>query len=65
MCHLQAEMGDEMGTLTESFNQMVGSLEKQMRDLQKAERVRSDLQMSILMAQINPHFTIIRLNSAI
>ena len=63
--HLQAEMGDEMGTLTESFNQMAGSLEKQMRDLQKAERVRSDLQMSILMAQINPHFIYNTLNSAI
>lgn len=63
--HLQSEMGDEIGTLTESFNQMAGSLEKQMRDLQKAERVRSDLQMSILMAQINPHFIYNTLNSAI
>lgn len=63
--HIQSELGDEIGTLTESFNQMAISLEQQMRDLQKAERVRANLQMSILMAQINPHFIYNTLNSAI
>ncbi len=63
--HLHSDTGDEIGTLTESFNQMTDSLEQQMRDLQKAERIRSDLQMSILMAQINPHFIYNTLNSAI
>lgn len=63
--HIQSELEDEIGTLTESFNQMAASIEQQMHDLQKAERVRSNLQMSILMAQINPHFIYNTLNSAI
>lgn len=63
--HIKAENQDEIGTLTEVFNQMASSLERQMRDLQKAERERADLQMSILMAQINPHFIYNTLNSAI
>ena len=63
--HLHSENTDEIGTLTEIFNGMVVSLEKQMRDLMVAERERADLQMSILMAQINPHFIYNTLNSAI
>ncbi len=56
--HIKAENQDEIGTLTEVFNQMASSLERQMRDW-------ADLQMSILMAQINPHFIYNTLNSAI
>lgn len=63
--HIKAENQDEIGTLTEIFNQMALSLERQMKDLQKAERERADLRMSILMAQINPHFIYNTLNSAI
>lgn len=63
--HIKAENQDEIGTLTEVFNQMALSIEHQMRDLQEAERERADLQMSILMAQINPHFIYNTLNSAI
>lgn len=63
--HIKTENQDEIGMLTEVFNQMALSLERQMRDLQKAERERADLQMSILMAQINPHFIYNTLNSAI
>ncbi len=37
--HIKAENQDEIGTLTEVFNQMALSLERQMRDLQKAERL--------------------------
>lgn len=63
--NLESDHKDEIGTLTESFNQMAVSLERQMQDLKKAERVRSNLQMSILMAQINPHFIYNTLNSAV
>lgn len=63
--NLESDQKDEIGTLTESFNQMAVSLERQMQDLKKAERVRSNLQMSILMAQINPHFIYNTLNSAV
>lgn len=63
--HLQSENADEIGTLTEIFNSMAVSLERQMKDLKAAERERADLQMSILMAQINPHFIYNTLNSAI
>lgn len=63
--NLKSDHQDEIGTLTESFNQMAVSLERQMQDLKKAERIRSDMQMSILMAQINPHFIYNTLNSAV
>lgn len=63
--HIQAENSDEIGTLTEIFNQMVISLEKQMQDLKASERDKADLKMSILMSQINPHFIYNTLDSVI
>ena len=40
--HIKTENQDEIGMLTEVFNQMALSLERQMRDLQKAERERAE-----------------------
>lgn len=63
--HIRAESSDEIGTLTEIFNHMTSSLEKQMETIKQAEREKADLKMDILMAQINPHFIYNTLNSAI
>ncbi|WP_135557149.1 sensor histidine kinase [Paenibacillus cymbidii] len=47
---------DEVGRLTQSFNQMTERIETLVNDVYKSEITRKDAQLKALHSQINPHF---------
>ena len=47
---------DEIGELTDYFNQMVLQIQNTFRDLKKSEEQKRDLQLALLQNQIKPHF---------
>lgn len=57
--------GDELQKLGEVFNNMLLSLQEQMKREREDEKVKSKLKTDLLMAQINPHFIYNTLNSVI
>ena len=62
---VEVKGNDEVAVLADVFNDMVKSVERQMIQIQRAEKEKNQLKMDILMAQINPHFIYNTLNSAI
>lgn len=56
---------DEIGVLSHVFNNMLENLQEQMKQLVQMERTKTELKMSLLIAQINPHFIYNTLDSAI
>lgn len=47
---------DEIGQLSEGFNQMVAQLDKNILQIQEEEKQKRQLEVRVLQAQINPHF---------
>ena len=52
----EATPRDEIGELTDYFNQMVLQIQNAFRDLKKSEEQKRDLQLALLQNQIKPHF---------
>ena len=50
------ETGDEMQTLAESFNSMVGEIKTLVEDIHREQEIAKDAELSLLQEQINPHF---------
>ena len=59
------EGNDELGVLSEVFNEMLISLQHQMAQIVEDQRINHELKIDLLMAQINPHFIYNTLNSVI
>ncbi|MCP1305636.1 cache domain-containing sensor histidine kinase [Paenibacillus tyrfis] len=53
---LQVNRSDEVGQLTQSFNQMTDRIESLVNDVYKSEIIRKEAQLKALHSQINPHF---------
>lgn len=53
---LDVTRSDEVGQLTQSFNQMTDRVETLVNDVYKAEIIRKEAQLKALHSQINPHF---------
>ncbi len=47
---------DELSQLGAGFNQMMGKLEKGIEDQLETQKKKSDMELEVLQAQINPHF---------
>ena len=56
---------DEIGELSHAFSVMSGTLQRQIAQIKQDEKIRTELQMDLLMAKINPHFIYNTLDSAI
>ncbi len=50
------ESGDEMQTLAESFNSMVGEIRTLVEDIHREQENAKDAELRLLQEQINPHF---------
>ena len=50
------ETGDEMQTLGESFNSMVGEIKTLVEDIHREQENAKDAELRLLQEQINPHF---------
>ncbi len=50
------ETGDEMQTLAESFNSMVGEIKTLIEDIHREQEIAKDAELRLLQEQINPHF---------
>ncbi|WP_409344374.1 sensor histidine kinase [Paenibacillus sp. MBLB4367] len=53
---LDVTRSDEVGQLTQSFNQMTDRVETLVNDVYKSEIIRKEAQLKALHSQINPHF---------
>ncbi len=53
---LEVDRQDELGYLTETFNDMVSEMEYLVKDIYQEQLIRKDVEMKALQAQINPHF---------
>lgn len=53
---LDVASSDEVGQLTQSFNQMTDQIESLVNDVYKSEIIRKEAQLKALHSQINPHF---------
>ncbi len=47
---------DEIGDLSDGFNQMVDQIQHLLKDLQEQSRLKRHLELEFLQAEINPHF---------
>lgn len=54
-CELEAGPNNEIGTLTEQFNEMSVELKRMFEEKQKIAEEKSQLEMQALRSQINPH----------
>ncbi len=54
---------DEIGLLTQTFNSMLDRLNGLIQEIQKKQKLESELRFEMLLAQINPHFLFNTLNS--
>lgn len=53
---LENEAEDEIGALTDKFNEMIAALQQSMINLAETEKKEKEAEMRALRAQINPHF---------
>lgn len=56
LSHADYESADEIGTLTQSFNQMVTRLNSLVEQLIQEKVLQKEFELKALQAQINPHF---------
>jgi len=56
---------DEIGELSHAFSVMSDTFQRQISQIKQDEKIRTELQMELLMAKINPHFIYNTLDSAI
>ncbi len=61
-CGVVVERQDEFGKLAENFNQMTGQIEKLIEENVNQQKIKQQLEMSFLQAQITPHFLYNTLN---
>jgi len=62
---ISIKSGDELETIGEGFNIMVGELNEYMKASINNEKMKRRMQIDLLMSQINPHFIYNTLNSVI
>ncbi len=62
---VKPEGTEEIKRFINVFNEMTRSIDRQIHEIQLAEKEKNQLKMDILMAQINPHFIYNTLNSVI
>lgn len=60
---VESNVFNELDDLSESFNHMVYQIRKLMEDIVKVEKNKSELELEVLHAQINPHFLYNTLNT--
>lgn len=60
---VESNVYNELDDLSESFNHMVNQIKNLMEDIVKVEKNKSELELEVLHAQINPHFLYNTLNT--
>lgn len=60
---VETDVNNELRDLGEGFNQMVQKIDGLMEEVIAAERNRSEMELEVLHAQINPHFLYNTLNT--
>lgn len=60
---VESNREDEIGYLSNSFNDMTGRIQKLIGDLIDSEKEKRKYELKVLQAQINPHFLFNTLNS--
>lgn len=53
---IEVDRNDEIGSLEESFNNMIKWLEESIEEIKEQEKQKRIAELSFLQAQINPHF---------
>lgn len=56
---------DEIAILTDAFNRMLEKLREKMARIVSDEKIKTNLRIDLMMAQINPHFIYNTLNSVV
>lgn len=52
----EVHSSDEIGDLSDGFNRMVDQIQHLLKDLQEQSRLKRQLELEFLQAEINPHF---------